>query len=923
VRQAGSGGHAFERRAKRRGAGAHGDEGVTLIEVLVAFVILLVTILPLTYLLTSSLASASDARQRQAALQLADSWLEILSNSSLPTVGGSPVTNQPQNPTALINTATTPVPKTTLAGTNFNVTAEFIPQSVDNQGQSDLCSSGQPPSQAHPAVIVLQVTVSWNGGNSSVSDTTALNYPTPGLQTQGFLAVQVSNAGTVDVNGNSAASRLQAVPVKVTQTAGSGGAGVTLSPNPLVLYPDQNGCVFAQVPTGTYKVEIASQPQSGTPAAFNNYGGSPPFVNTTGSTTELYSNQMVTVTAETIVQLDAFDEGITSSISYGGATAIADGVVCPGSSRLTCVATGNAPNGASAAWGGSGSTWNSTSFSGITDLNQVGCTSGSGSTCVGVGEYVGSTSASGVIRTTSTDLGTTSSDTVPASVTDITQVACPSTNGCYALGTSASGPVLLAGAVGQTAPQSDDWTVLNPTGITITGLSSLACPTTSTCEVTGSAQGLTTTVPMVLRLSGDPATLATTPSWTPTVSSDSLPSTVTTVTTITCPTTTLCEALGTGDSTGTTDPTILTTTLAASGPSAWSNESTFPTGATSVTGLSCTASTCVAIGSTAAPVTVPVSPPLAAAWTADLSQSTHDWTTASGPNLTSSSVKAFSSVSCGQPGSGDTADCVISATTTTATGQLLVGSLTNGSWAWNPATIPSGSSVRYYIDVACESAPSASRSVCAAVGATPTGPIILTTSSGPSGSWTAQTPASLPGATVSGIPLETAPAGTTNWSTQVTAGGGTNATTLPSVLFPQPNGYSIAAGDCLAEGTAAAITPLGAAPGGNATATIPLGLLPLQVVNPTTGAPVSGATVTLTATTCGGSNGDHYSLPVTDAYGLTQTSVPYGTYSYTVTSRAGVTTTPSTTLFVDTGDIVQSTSSTPVYLPGPAVVPSQ
>ena len=184
----------------------------------------------------------------------------------------------------------------------------------------------------------------------------------------------------------------------------------------------------------------------------------------------------MTVTAETIVQLDAFDEGITSSISYGGATAIADGVVCPGSSRLTCVATGNAPTGASAAWGGAGSTWNSTSFAGITDLNQVGCTSGAASTCVGVGEYVGPASASGVIRTTSTDLGTTSTDPVPAPVTDITQVACPSTNGCYALGTSATGPVLLAGAVGQTAPTSDYWTVLNPTGITITGLSSLACP---------------------------------------------------------------------------------------------------------------------------------------------------------------------------------------------------------------------------------------------------------------------------------------------------------------------------------------------------------------------------------------------------------------------------------------------------------------
>ena len=50
-----------------------------------SFTILLITILPLTYLLTSSIASASDARERQAALQLADSWLEVLSNTSLPT----------------------------------------------------------------------------------------------------------------------------------------------------------------------------------------------------------------------------------------------------------------------------------------------------------------------------------------------------------------------------------------------------------------------------------------------------------------------------------------------------------------------------------------------------------------------------------------------------------------------------------------------------------------------------------------------------------------------------------------------------------------------------------------------------------------------------------------------------------------------
>ena len=84
----------------------------------------------------------------------------------------------------------------------------------------------------------------------------------------------------------------------------------------LDLYPDQNGCVFAQVPTGNYSVAIASQPVSGTPATFNGYSGTPPFVDTTGSTTEnVDTPQPVTVTAETIVQLDAFDEGITSSIS--------------------------------------------------------------------------------------------------------------------------------------------------------------------------------------------------------------------------------------------------------------------------------------------------------------------------------------------------------------------------------------------------------------------------------------------------------------------------------------------------------------------------------------------------------------------------------------------------------------------------------
>ena len=112
-----------------------------------ALTVLLITVLPLSYVLTSAMSSAANARQRSAALQLADSWLEVLSNSTLPTTGGVIITNVPQNPATFpgLSAATTQIPKSTLAGTPFVVQANFTTQSVNNQGQSDLCSSGQPP----------------------------------------------------------------------------------------------------------------------------------------------------------------------------------------------------------------------------------------------------------------------------------------------------------------------------------------------------------------------------------------------------------------------------------------------------------------------------------------------------------------------------------------------------------------------------------------------------------------------------------------------------------------------------------------------------------------------------------------------------------------------------------------------------------
>ena len=106
---------------------------------------------------------------------------------------------------------------------------------------------------------------------------------------------------------------------------------------------------------------------------------------------------------------------------------------------------------------------------------------------------------------------------------------------------------------------------------------------------------------------------------------------------------------------------------------------------------------------------------------------------------------------------------------------------------------------------------------------------------------------------------------------------GTNPATLPTapnLLYPQSTGYSIAAGDCASEGTTAPGATLNALPGGTATPTIPLALLPIQLLS-SSGSPVSGATITLTSTSCP-TGSDSYNLPVTDGDGMTMTSVPYG-----------------------------------------------
>ena len=59
----------------------------------------------------------------------------------------------------------------------------------------------------------------------------------------------------------------------------------------------------------------SGQPTQGTPSGFSGYSGAPPFVDLSGQHTAVSKiNQTVTVTAESIVQLNAFDEAIDTQL---------------------------------------------------------------------------------------------------------------------------------------------------------------------------------------------------------------------------------------------------------------------------------------------------------------------------------------------------------------------------------------------------------------------------------------------------------------------------------------------------------------------------------------------------------------------------------------------------------------------------------
>ena len=901
---AGSGGTGAGESGADRLRRERPEGGFGLIEVMIAFSILMLALVPVAALLTNVINQAANARERLTALSLAEQYIESLNNSGPHLNAG----NQPIIGTSVLETAT-PIVRSSVA---YKVYSDFTWTAAEGTNP-DLCTSG-----SAPKVLNLQVTVDW-GANSSLTDTTVLDYPPAGIPTYGFLAVRVNGdpAGSSpnDVNNNTWANRVHAVPVTIVSPPAP-----AVSTFSATVYPDSYGCVFQQVPPGTYGIALAD-PSPGVPGGVVGTYGSPSFVaNFNEQTSQTQAPFTVSVGQVTPVTFQ-YDEGSLVKLAYPSTTATEDGVTCPGAGSILCLATGEAPASAGAPSSNpvailsvrTTSGWSVAPLpSGVGRLAGTACAGSN--RCIGVG--FGATGGGGFqgvsVSATPSSSATFTSDTVPAGVTSLSGITCPAGDTCFAWGSGPSGAVILSGNV-----SSGGVTWTNDTGLTgVSAVSGMACPSASTCFAVGSTS-LGATI-MSLDSTGT--------NWV----ADTLPSgvTVSALTQVVCPGTSTCYAIGAG----TSGPLVLSLGLGT----AWVDD-TLGAAATSFSQVVCPGtSTCYVIGANSSSGVI-----------LSVDSSGTNWVGDSLPSTTSlSQVVCPSTSTCVAIGSGSAGPLVLSLSSATSwvsdtvtlpsgvsltalsriacagssncfvtgstSANALILSLGSGT-SWADDTLPTAASPVFFSGVACTG------STCEAAGGSKTGAVLLDgTSSGTT--WSNGTPNGLAGMYLSDVPVSVSNSSLQPYSTvEVTAPSSDAAQIGP--LFPFASGYSVAAGECTAE-VAAASSQVSSVPGGTSSAVLPMGLLPVEVVT-ANGTPVAGATLSATIndssctplTPLSGSNPASFALQPTGPDGLSRLATVYETY--TITATAGALSGSITAQVTPTSTIV---GGTPWPLPMPVVV---
>jgi len=914
-----------------------------MIECIVAMVVLLGVLIPTGYLFTNVLSQSASARQRITALSVAEQWIETLNTQGPP----ADTNNQPEVGTTISE------PSSVLSGITYTVSAVFNWTDATG-GTPDFCSSVTSP------VLGLQVKVSWVGGQS-ITDQAILNFPASGNLTDGYLAVQVNGdpAGSPpnDVFSNPWSTRVKTVPVQVS--------GSTLT-TPYSLTPSANGCTFLQLVPGTYTVQVGPGPSSSYVANYNE---------ASSETQALSTQSAITVTDAEITQVVfQYDEGANVGLSYPTTTTTDDGISCPNTSTVICLAMGQSPTSATSPGTSpvatgivkTGSGWSVASLpSSMTRIESVGCTS---SACIAVGY-----SASGGAAAVSTNGTTWSNSTLPAGVSQLTNIVCPTaatTPACIAIGsgTSSNGVLLTATISGSTATWTNDtipattaltnivcpsataqpicfvmgttsaavtifsntgssapgttWTAFTQSGMTASTFSSIVCNSTTFCIAMGTGKiGFGSVGPLIASITSVSGTTVT---WKPFTASGF---TMSTFTSIACTTSGFfCWASGTGKiGFGSVGPIIVycnTTagsTCSAAGGSTWQND-TVPGGLSSIGSLTCpsTAIPCFALDTTSS-----------SAGVLSLASGTA-WSSASLPG--SAGVVALTQLVC------PTTTACYAVGTNSSSAIILV--LKAGTWSSASFTGTTGGTPEYIRGVVCTAA-----TTCEAAGATESAAEVLDYANATVSFSGSGTPTTLSGMYLDNPPIMVSnsnlqPNATIEMSAPTTANG---PQTQVGPLFPFASGYSIAVGYCASELTTASVaasTTPGATPSTSPaapTVILPMGILPIEATN-TSGAALSGATVSIVDASCTSSaeltpqssgsypalsnpptnpsNPTSYSMPTTGVDGLSRIAVIYGTYQVTVTSGG---THATTTVTVNPTSIV--VGSTTYYMPAFVPIP--
>jgi hypothetical protein len=803
-----------------------GDEGFGLIEVLVAFVVLMAVALPSSLLLGSVLAQEATNRSSVPAGEIAEQALESAHGVLSAAMTGSCNEVMP---------CTVALANQVVGGITFHATLNFDWALLGN-ASADVCNS-----LIVPQVASATATVKWGPGLHSLSESSVVNLPyTPTNLNDGFLAVQVK--GVLN-HGTSLSPNFGQQNIKVTVTSDTG--AVQTFP-----VTDRNGCAFATVPAN-----LSSSCPTNVPTCTNyTIAISPP----TGSTATYVDQTLNPAPTATITVAPTqvtgpptftYDKAAYITMSYPTVTGVEGGVTCP--LATLCVAIGQVQNGSATTpkasiLSSTGSSWATiTPPSGLTELNALACPSTT--QCYGVGDSSSDTGMA-VSATLSGGVWNFTSLPTPAS-TELSSITCPSTTQCLATGYTLAGSVrtgVLLSFNGTT------WSTVTTSGVT--NLTSVVCPTTTACTLVGtngSTPELYTFVPTVA-----PAM----PTFTP-VTLSPAPKTLNAVT---CP-----QSATTCFVTGATSAAATAAWFTANNGSTWASVSSIASGFTVLGTPVCTSSTACLIpanstGASGANGTV-----------LSLTQTVGPTWTAATPPASFPSSQWISAVSCVSTtcfAAGQSAYAVDSPLPTLA--------VTSGGGTWTSVSLPGSVTQNALYGVGCGSFG------CVAVGESTTSDLLFSYASG---SWTSNTDPStgsgLVGLGFSASVSNTLLAGTVR---QVaTATPGVNPTALGTPLYPFASGYSVFPGSCAAE-SSQPLTTVAPGPGGTATAEAQLANVEFEIVD-ANGQPEPNTTVTATAATTGSMltcAPDVVALPTTGSAGVSGAGFSLGTYKLTVSGLA-------------------------------------